>query len=188
MWSRPKTTNPNIKPAANKHTRISFSRYTAFSFCLHPPLLWTLIEPWLPLIRHSEPSVVQKRRNPRAAILSLSPPASCFWGLSLAPVSWSSSLCHISPSCPNTWLEQCSYGKKLQGGQTGETDGNVHKHLFPMKYFCFRFAKKKKGNKLFILIPEFLLCRYAKKSRLKRHRRPVRRLIIAKDKGNPTKI
>lgn len=47
----------------------------------------------------------------RAAILSELLPASCFCGLSLAPVSWSS-LCHISLSCPNTQPEQYSYGSR----------------------------------------------------------------------------
>lgn len=109
-------------------------------------------------------TITPSRRNfgvHQKVILSAVLPASCFCGLSLAPVSWSS-VGHISPSCPNTLPEQCSYGPRRNGEDKQKDRWKTCTHPFPMK--LSHSSIKRFTVSCLQLLSSVLLCGLAKKS------------------------
>lgn len=101
-----KVSQDKLLKHTKKHTASPLSTENSESDCLNQNLIG--FDHSRTLCSSKDYRLLLKAENP---ILSELLSASCFHGLSLDPVSWSS-LCHISPSCPNTWPEQYSYGSR----------------------------------------------------------------------------
>lgn len=145
MWSRPKTTNPNIKPAANKHTHPHiFLQIHCFLILLTPTATlnfnWTLIASDQTL-RALCSSKEEKSQSSHLIVVSScflflrSEPGSCF--LVLLPVSHLSILSKHLARTMQLWEEASRRTNRGDGWKRAQT-------LVSNEIFLFQICKKKK--------------------------------------------